>query len=153
MTWNWCKLPSLARFKKFPVNILDCHCQSKNFPKLNSMRLLIGLLTTCLGRRQPWCTWQGGLPLSIQCLYPHIFISSVLEFPKWVIKAINKIRRAFMWRGHKEVNGGHCLVAWGRVKRPTDLGGLGTLTWVARLGTENEWLKGIQPKRQWLILI
>lgn len=50
-----------------------------------------------------------------------------LLFPKWVIKAIDKIRRAFMWKGRKEVNGGHCLVAWGQVKRPTDLGGLGIL--------------------------
>jgi len=39
-----------------------------------------------------------------------------LEFPKWVIKAVGKIRRAFLWKGRKEANGGHCIVAWERVK-------------------------------------
>ena len=47
-----------------------------------------------------------------------------LEFSKWVVKAIDKIQRTFLWKGCKEVNGGHCLVAWGRVKRPIDLGRL-----------------------------
>jgi hypothetical protein len=51
-----------------------------------------------------------------------------MEIPKWVIKAIDKIRRAFLWKAQKEINrGGHCLVAWGRVQRPLDLGGLGIL--------------------------
>jgi len=42
-----------------------------------------------------------------------------LDFPKYAIKAIDKIRRAFLWKGRKEMNGGHP----NSVKRPIDLGG------------------------------
>lgn len=47
-----------------------------------------------------------------------------LKFSKWVVKAIDKIQRTFLWKGCKEVNGGHCLVAWGQIKRPIGLGRL-----------------------------
>lgn len=36
----------------------------------------------------------------------------IVKFVKQVIKAIDKILRAFLWKGCKKVNGGHCLVAW-----------------------------------------
>jgi hypothetical protein len=44
----------------------------------------------------------------------HVLIA--LNVPKWFIKAINKIRRAFLWKGRREVHGGCCLVAWKRCK-------------------------------------
>jgi len=43
-----------------------------------------------------------------------------LDFPKWAIKAIDKISRVFLWKCRKQVNGGHYLVSWGRVNRPID---------------------------------
>ena len=43
------------------------------------------------------------------------------------LKAVDKIRRNFLWRGRKEVNGGHCLIACPKVSRPKELGGLGIL--------------------------
>ena len=54
------------------------------------------------------------------------------------LDAIDKIRRGFLWRGQKEARGGHCLVAWGRVCRPLQLGGLGIssfpeLCWALRM--------------------
>uniref|UniRef100_A0A0A9B2N8 Reverse transcriptase domain-containing protein n=1 Tax=Arundo donax TaxID=35708 RepID=A0A0A9B2N8_ARUDO len=40
-----------------------------------------------------------------------VYLLIAMNVPKWVIKAIDKIRRAFLWKGRKEVNGGCCLIA------------------------------------------
>lgn len=41
------------------------------------------------------------------------YLLIALSMPKWVIKKIDKIRRAFLWTGRKETNRDICLVAWG----------------------------------------
>jgi hypothetical protein len=43
----------------------------------------------------------------------------------WVIKALVRIFRAFLWSGSKSTHNGKCLVAWDQVQRPLSLGGLG----------------------------
>lgn len=53
-----------------------------------------------------------------------VYLFIALNVPKWVIKKIDKIRRAFLWTGRKETNGGICLVAWGGDR--INLGGFGT---------------------------
>ena len=50
-----------------------------------------------------------------------------VKAPKWFIKAVNKLRRAYLWSGRKQVNGGNCLVSWDKVQQPLEYGGLGTL--------------------------
>jgi hypothetical protein len=85
-----------------------------------------------------------------------IYVLIAIKVPKWFIKAIDKIRRAFVWKGRQQVNGGTCLVAWDKVQRPLDLGGLGILNleylswalqirwlWLQKTGDARAW-KGLQ---------
>lgn len=81
-----------------------------------------------------------------------IYVATAMDLPPWCLKAIDKIRRNFLWRGRKEANGGHCLIAWPKVSRPKDLGGLGILDlqrfgWALRVRWL--WLGKTEPERPW----
>jgi hypothetical protein len=41
-----------------------------------------------------------------------IYLQIVIHCPMWVIKAIEKILRGFLWTRRKDIKGGHCLVGW-----------------------------------------
>ncbi|KAL6645061.1 hypothetical protein ACP70R_016669 [Stipagrostis hirtigluma subsp. patula] len=56
-----------------------------------------------------------------------IYVLIAINVPKWFIRAIDKLRRAFLWKGREQVNGGSCLVSWTKVCMPLELGGLGIL--------------------------
>ena len=63
---------------------------------------------------------------------------------------MDKIRRGFLWRGRKDAKGGHCLVAWGKVCLPKELGGLGIsdltlLGWALRMMWV--WLQKLEPEQ------
>ena len=81
-----------------------------------------------------------------------IYLAMAVELPPGALKAIDKIRKGFLWRGSKDARGGHCLVAWGRVCRPLELGGLGIsslkdLGWALRLRWL--WLGKTEPDKPW----
>ena len=57
-----------------------------------------------------------------------------------------------MWKGHKDVRCGHCLIAWPKVGRPVELGGLGItnpqqLSWALNLRWL--WLQKTEPDKVW----
>jgi hypothetical protein len=81
-----------------------------------------------------------------------IYLAMAVDLPPRALKDIDKIRKGFLWRGRKEVRGGHCLVAWGRVCRPVELGGLGIfslkeLGWALRMRWL--WLPKVEPDKPW----
>jgi hypothetical protein len=79
-------------------------------------------------------------------------ISIVVEVAPWIRCAIHKLRRPFIWSGSDQVQGGKCLVAWSKVTRPAELGGLGvvdlaTMGYTLRLRWA--WLACTEPERLW----
>ncbi|GJM91592.1 hypothetical protein PR202_ga07979 [Eleusine coracana subsp. coracana] len=81
-----------------------------------------------------------------------IYHAMALDLPPWAIKAMEKIMRNYIWRGRKEANGGHCMIAWPKVARPKELGGLGVAD-LKRLGCALQvrwlWLKRTEPDKPW----
>jgi hypothetical protein len=52
-----------------------------------------------------------------------IFSMMSLDIPAKTVSSIEKIIRGFLWKGRKDVRGGHCLVAWDKVCAPKEWGG------------------------------
>lgn len=80
-----------------------------------------------------------------------VYTVMAIDFPQWALDAIDKIRKGFLWRGRKEAKG-HCLVAWGKVCRPLNMGGLGIsslphLRWALRMRWL--WLQKTDPGHPW----
>ncbi|GJN12908.1 hypothetical protein PR202_ga31233 [Eleusine coracana subsp. coracana] len=78
-----------------------------------------------------------------------------IDLPQWALKEVDKHRRGYLWRGRKEAKGGHCLVAWGKVTRPKELGGLG-ISDLRNLGIalRARWLslQNTDPNHPWSML-
>lgn len=84
-----------------------------------------------------------------------IYLAMAMDLPPWALKAIDKIRRGVLWKGRKDVKGGHCLLAWPKVTRPPELGGLGIsqlqqLGWALRMRWL--WLQKTEPNKPWAFL-
>ena len=81
-----------------------------------------------------------------------IYLSIAMDLPKWFLKAIDKKRRGFLWKGQEQANGGNCLVAWERVQRPLEYGGLGIHN-LELLGCALRirwlWAEKTDPSRPW----
>jgi len=81
-----------------------------------------------------------------------IYLLMALNLPPWALKAIDKCRRGFLWKGRKDVRGGHCLIAWPKVTRSIKLGGLSIsnlqqLSWAFNLRWL--WLQKTEPDKIW----
>jgi hypothetical protein len=74
-----------------------------------------------------WLIYMGSVCHFVLSAVP-IYVLIAIKAPKCFIKAVDKPRRVFMWKGRDKVNGGSCLVAWREIQRLTELGSLGILT-------------------------
>lgn len=67
--------------------------------------------------------WMWALIPTLGVLIHH-FIA--LQYPKWVLKLIDKIKWGFLWKGHNNIKGGQYLIRWEHVRRSVELGGFGS---------------------------
>ena len=75
-----------------------------------------------------------------------------LDLEPWFLRAVDKLRRGFLWVGKEEARGGSCKVAWHAVCQPKALGGLGfhNLAWLnAALRTRWLWLQRTDADCPW----
>jgi hypothetical protein len=61
---------------------------------------------------------------SVLSAIPNFFMACI-EWDQASIDAVDKLRRAFLWKNKDKILGGHCLVAWDIVTMPKKNGGLG----------------------------
>jgi hypothetical protein len=110
----------------FPCNYLGLLVSDKKLGRRDLLQWVDKIANRLLGWKAPLLNLAGRAALVrfvLSAIPVYLFIA--MNVPKWVISAIDKIRRGFLWKGRKDVKGGHCLVAWDKVTRPLDLGGLG----------------------------
>ncbi|KAJ1695517.1 hypothetical protein LUZ63_012215 [Rhynchospora breviuscula] len=78
------------------------------------------------GWKSPLLSRAGRIVLASSVLSSiPVFFMSAFQLPSWVIKAIDKVRRIFIWQGNS--GRGLPLLAWSRVCLPKELGGLGLI--------------------------
>ena len=53
------------------------------------------------------------------------YAMAAMEVPHSVLRTIDALRCSFLWSGVGKASGAQCLVAWDRVVRAKDEGGLG----------------------------
>jgi hypothetical protein len=130
--------------------IWGCQFQTRSSENLISWFGLTKLRTDFLIGRLGCLVLLAGQLWCALCIPVYLLIA--MKIPKWVINSIDKIRRGFIWRGRKEVNGGSCLVSWDIVTRPLYLGGLGISNLLYQswaLQAKWLWLQKTDPNKPW----
>ncbi|WVZ96858.1 hypothetical protein U9M48_042441 [Paspalum notatum var. saurae] len=132
---------------EFPCTYLGLRCLTRSFANETYFLGLRRLQTTSLDGRPLFSIW----PEEVSWL---VYLLIAMNVPKWAVKAIDKIIRAFLWKGRIEgkISWGCCLVAWEKVTRPIDLGGLGILNlqiMVSALQMRWLWLSKTDISRSW----
>jgi hypothetical protein len=94
--------------------------------------------------------WTALTKATLSAIPMHVSI--VVRVHPWIVKMVDKFHRAFIWSGSDSVHGGCCLVAWSKVTRPLELGGLGVLdltTLGYALCLRWEWQARTAPDKSW----
>ena len=115
-----------CQIASFPCTYLGMPLSDKHLKLTDFQELLDKLIKKIVAWKARWISSSGLLVLVRFVLSDMpIFLLLVVEQPKWVIKQIDKLRRAFLWVGADAITGGKCLVRWLQVCSLVQFGGLG----------------------------
>jgi Reverse transcriptase (RNA-dependent DNA polymerase) len=111
----------------FPLKYLGPPLSDKQIPRQFFKQLIDGIQDTLPGWQAEYLSLAGREILVNAVLSAKtVYFMSLYLLPKWVIKAIDNIRRRFMWHRHKsDDKKPMCLVNWGIVTMSKQNGGLG----------------------------
>jgi hypothetical protein len=142
--------------QEFPCKYLGLPLSAKKLTK-DQIQPIIDKIADQLPRWKADLMTKAGRVVQVQHVLTAmlVYLAMAIELPPWAIKAIDKIGRAFVWRGRKEANGGHCLITWPRVCRSKELGGLGIADLKSlgyALKARWPWLEKTEPNKPWASL-
>jgi hypothetical protein len=115
-----------CRMENFPINYLGLPLSIYKLKRVQLHPLIVRLADLLLRWRTDLMTRTGRV-VHVQFVITAtvIYQAMALDLPPWFIKAVDKIRRGYFWKGRMDAKGGRYLMAWPKVTRPKELGGLG----------------------------
>jgi hypothetical protein len=141
----------------FPVKYLGLPLSVKRLTKPQLQSFIDRIADLLLGWKADLMT-RAGRVIHVQfvIIATIIYQAMAIDLPRWMLKAIDKIERNYLWRGRKEAMSGHCLVAWSTVTKSKEMGGLG-ITDLKTLGKALRvrwmWLKKTELEKPWASLL
>jgi hypothetical protein len=78
-----------------------------------------------------------------------IYLAMAIDLPQWALRAIDRIRKGFLWRGTKDVGGGgrHCLgKSLSAFSVSKSLVGLSRWLWLSKTEPGKPW-SALRPSR------
>ena len=125
-----------------PVRYLGIPLLSSKLTAADCMELVDRITARIRSWTTKFLSYAGRLQLIQSVLFGiHSFWASLLLLPKSIILRIERIIRAYLWRGNDD-RGGGAKVAWDDVTCPKQEGGLG-------LRSLEEWNKALMAKHLW----
>ena len=101
----------------FPCTYLGLPVSTRKIGKAELLRWIEKISDKLPGWRAALMTMAGRVTwVSFVLLAIPVYVLIAVNVPKWFLRAIDKIRRAFVWKGREQVNGGACRLG----KRSSD---------------------------------
>ncbi|KAM0856018.1 hypothetical protein ACQ4PT_049388 [Festuca glaucescens] len=123
-------------------------------PRKNELRAVLDKLARKLPFWKARLLWREGRVFYVQAVMTAsvVYQLMALDLDPWFLKAVDKLRRSFLWAGKDDALGGCCPVAWHLVCQPKSLGGLG-LHNLRRMNTALRtrwiWLQKTDTSKPW----